>query len=51
MKRSTANASGDNPGDSAPVADNARCQAFCYLGVTPPQVFSSAWRFEHRVPG
>ena len=41
MKRPTANVSGDNSGDSAPVADNDCCRAMHHLGVVPPQIPSS----------
>ncbi len=36
MKRPTANVSGDNPGDSAPVAGEERDQTLFHLGVAPP---------------
>ena len=35
MKRPTANVSGDNPGDSAPVAGEERNQTLFHLGVAP----------------
>ncbi len=35
MKRPTANVSGDNPGDSAPVAGEERDQTLFHLGVAP----------------
>lgn len=40
MKRPTANVSGDNPGDSAPVAGEERDQTLFHLGVAPPHVSS-----------
>ncbi|GCS80402.1 hypothetical protein HmCmsJML016_01471 [Escherichia coli] len=50
-KRPTANASGDNPGDSAPVADDERSQPFNHLGDAPPQVLSQDWLLQHRYLG
>lgn len=43
MKRPTANVSGDNPGDSAPVAGEERDQTLFHLGVAPPHVSSPDW--------
>ena len=51
MKRPTANVSGDNPGDSAPVADDERSQPFNHLGDAPPQVLSQDWLLQHRYLG
>lgn len=39
MKRPTANVSGDNPGDSAPVAGDERNQTLIHLGVAPLTYF------------
>ncbi len=50
-KRPTANASGDNPGDLAPVADDERGQPFNHLGDAPPQVLSQDWLLQHRYLG
>ena len=47
MKRPTANASGDNPGDSAPVAGEERDQTLFHLGVAPPHVFSPDWFLQY----
>ncbi|GHD97053.1 hypothetical protein GCM10011445_38840 [Pseudocitrobacter faecalis] len=46
-KRRTANVSGDNPGDSAPVADSERDQAFSHLGVAPPHVSFADWLLKY----
>ena len=51
MKRPTANVSGDNPGDSAPVADDEHNRLFNHLGVAPLQMFSQDWFLKHRLPG
>lgn len=47
MKRPTANVSGDNPGDSAPVAGDERNQTLIHLGVAPPHVFSPDWLLQY----
>ena len=47
MKRPTANVSGDNPGDSAPVAGEERDQTLFHLGVAPPHVFSPDWFLQY----
>lgn len=47
MKRPTANVSGDNPGDSAPVAGDERNQTLIHLGVAPPHVFSPDWFLQY----
>ena len=47
MKRPTANVSGDNPGDSAPVAGEERNQTLFHLGVAPPHVFSPDWFLQY----
>jgi len=46
-KRPTADASGDNPGDSAPVVDSTHYQTLRYLGVAPPLVRSADWLLTH----
>ncbi len=47
MKRPTANVSGDNPGDSAPVAGEERDQTLFHLGVAPPHVSSPDWFLQY----
>ena len=47
MKRPTANASGDNPGDSAPVAGDRLNQMSVRLGVAPPHVLSPDWFLQY----
>ena len=47
MKRPTANASGDNPGDSAPVAGDRLNQMPVRLGVAPPHVLSPDWFLQY----
>ncbi len=51
MKRPTANVSGDNPGDSAPVAGEERDQTLFHLGVAPPHVSSPDWFLQYGYPG